>query len=120
MGKFYKILFLFLAVLLSNNLKSQTTLTPGQLAITGFNYDDPDQFSFVLLTNTTTGTVINFTDNGWLAAGSFRSGEGTCTWTSTSNLTCGTEVTITATVASTGTVSANSINFSMNLKSFKR
>ncbi|AUP79185.1 T9SS type A sorting domain-containing protein [Flavivirga eckloniae] len=73
----------------------QTILTAGDIAITGFNSDNPDQFSFVLLTDVTNSTTINFTDNGWLSTSSFRAGEGTITWTATSDLPCGIEIIIT-------------------------
>ena len=45
-----KILFLFfLALFYSNLTNAQTTLAAGDLAIIGFNGDNPDQFAFVLL-----------------------------------------------------------------------
>ena len=70
----------------------QTTLSAGEVVITGFNSDNPDQFSFVLLTDVTNTTEIKFTDNGWFAGGGFRNNEGTLTWTATSDLPCGTEI----------------------------
>lgn len=73
----------------------QTTLSVGDIAITGVNTQNPDQFSFVLLTDVTAGTTINFTDKGWLATGSFRSGEGVVSWTATAATSCGTEIIIT-------------------------
>lgn len=80
----------------------QTTLSAGDIGITGANADNPDQFSFVLLTNVVAGTEINFTDCGWLASGGFRNynaddgsiAEGIITWTATSDLPCGTEIII--------------------------
>lgn len=69
-----------------------TTLVAGDIAIIGINTDDADQFSFVLLTNITASTQINFTDNGWLSSGAFRTGEGTMTWTASSDLCAGTVV----------------------------
>lgn len=80
----------------------QTTLSAGDIGITGANADNPDQFSFVLLADVVSGTEINFTDCGWLAAGGFRGyndvdgsiAEGIITWTATSDLTCGTEIII--------------------------
>ena len=42
---------------------------------------DPDEFAFVPLVDLTLGTVIKFTDNGWYAAGGFRSNEGIVTYT---------------------------------------
>ena len=71
------------------------TLSAGDIAFTGFNYDNPDQFSFLALTDIPTGTVINFTDNGWTAAGAFRANEGVWTASFTSDVSCGTEVVIT-------------------------
>lgn len=73
---------------------SQTTLSEGDIAITGFNSDFGDQFSFVLLTDITTTTQIKFTDNGWMSSGTFRTGEGVLNWTANQDLTCGTEIII--------------------------
>lgn len=67
-----------------------TTLTAGDVAIIGYNADDPDQFAFVLLVNISIGTQINFTDNGWLSSGGFRTGEGTLTWIASTDLCAGT------------------------------
>ncbi len=53
---------------------------PGGIAIIGFNFDDPNQFTFVCLADIPAGTEIRFTDNGWLSAGGFRSGEGILSW----------------------------------------
>ena len=74
----------------------QSTLSAGDIAITGFNSDNPDQFTFVLLTDILATTQIKFTDNGWqTSTTSFRTGEGTLIWTATTDLNCGTEITIT-------------------------
>ncbi len=76
----------------------QTTLGAGDIAITGVHSDNPDSFSFVLLTDVVSGTAINFTDLGWeSSSGSFYTtvNEGVVTWTAASNLTCGTEIIIT-------------------------
>ena len=40
------------------------------------------------------GTVINFTDNGWRAAGGFRSGEGTVTYTASAAMAAGSVITL--------------------------
>ena len=77
----------------------QTTLAAGDIAITGVNSDGTDEFSFVLLKDIVSGTVINFTDNGWQNTGNFRriSGnltEGILTWVATTDFSCGTEITI--------------------------
>lgn len=106
----------------------QTTLFEGDIAITGVNSDNPDQFSFVLLTDVLNTTVIHFTDCGWVATGGFRNynpvngriGEGIITWTATSNLSCGTEIVIGETAtgsnvysATTGTASETDNNFAL-------
>ena len=59
-----------------------TTLTAGDIALIGYSADAGGKsFSFVLLQAVEAGTIISFTDNGWLAAGGFRSGEGVVTYT---------------------------------------
>ena len=95
----------FLAITVSTTVKSQTTLVTGDIAFTGYHSGavGTDAFSFVILVPTTTGTVINFTDNAWLNPGIFRSGEQTITWTSGSNLVAGTEITIQGPSAGAGT-----------------
>lgn len=56
---------------------AQTPLGAGDIAFTGYNSDNPDDFSFVLLKDVQAGTTITFTDRGWQAAGGFRPGEST-------------------------------------------
>ncbi len=112
-----KLLLVF--VLFSTTVFSQTSLSPGDIAITGFTADNPDQISFVLLTDVSASTAINFTDNGWLSTGGFRvngagnTNEGVLEWTATSDLTCGTEITITTTTATAGTVSITDTPFGL-------
>ncbi len=100
-----KITFIIITLLTINISFGQTTLTEGDIAITGVIADNPDEFSFVLLTDVLTGTTIHFTDNGWLVTGGFRTpgAEGIVTWTATSDLLCGTEIVI----ADTGSVTPN-------------
>ncbi|MEO0869032.1 MAG: hypothetical protein AAFY17_11410, partial [Cyanobacteria bacterium J06642_11] len=69
-----------------------TTLSAGDIAIVGFNFDNPDEFAFVSLVDLEAGTEINFTDNGWQAAGTFRATEGTFTWTAPTDIAAGTVV----------------------------
>ncbi|NJN30704.1 MAG: Hint domain-containing protein [Synechococcales cyanobacterium RM1_1_8] len=71
-----------------------TTLTPGDIAIIGINADNPDNFSFVVLTAIDAGTQIVFTDNGVFSDGSFRAGENTITYTAPSDLAFGTVVSL--------------------------
>jgi len=99
----------FVLLIFSSSLKSQTTLITGDIAITGYNADTPDQFTFVLIKDVVASTTITYTDNGWLAAGGFRSGEGTRTLTFTSAATAGTEfkvenTTVTSSTGATATV----------------
>ena len=68
--------------------QAQTVLLPGDVIVTGLNSsptpnvpDDRDSFSFAPLVDLAAGTQIQFTDNGWLAAGGFRDKEGTITYT---------------------------------------
>ena len=67
-----------------------TTLSAGDIAIVGFNFDNPDEFAFTPLVDIGAGTEINFTDNGWQAAGTFRATEGTFTWTAPTDIAAGT------------------------------
>lgn len=97
--------FLFLSTFINNQVKAQTTLVAGDIAFTGYisSHATTDAFSFVLLTNITSGTVINFTDNGWLSTNVFRTGEQTVTWTSSTALTAGTEIMISGPAAGAAT-----------------
>ena len=45
-----------------------TVLTAGDLAIVQYNSGTTDSFTFVFARDVEAGTVVNFTDNGWLAA----------------------------------------------------
>ncbi len=100
-GKFLPIFLLF--SLLNSSIKAQTTLVAGDIAFTGYIASHPttDAFSFVLLKAVTAGTVINFTDNGWLSTNVFRAGEQTVTWTSSTALAAGSEITISGLSAGT-------------------
>src|SRR6476661_445657 len=72
-----------------------TILSIGDIAIVQYNSAGTDAFTFVVLRDVEAGTAINFTDNGWLAAGGFRPGEGTVTYTAPTAITAGTVVTLT-------------------------
>ncbi|PSJ60564.1 calcium-binding protein [Kumtagia ephedrae] len=73
-----------------------TTLAAGDIAVVNYNADDPDTFAFVLLRDIEAGTTINFTDNGWKAAGGFLASEGTTTYTAGADVAAGTVIEITA------------------------
>ncbi|WP_380787019.1 Calx-beta domain-containing protein [Sphingomonas sp. R86521] len=66
----------------------------GDIAVVGFGADTGvKSFSFVILADLA-GQTINFTDNGWLAAGGFRAGEGVVSYTVPAGTAIGTVVTI--------------------------
>jgi hypothetical protein len=102
-----KITYIIILLLTTNFGYGQTILSAGDIAITGVNSSNPDQFSFVILNDILNNTKINFTDLGWQSSGVFNtpanggSNEGVVTWTATSDLPCGTEIIITNTGSST-------------------
>ena len=56
-------------------------LNPGDMALIGYASDTAGKsFAFVLLRDVDAATTLNFTDNGWLTAGGFRTGEGVVSW----------------------------------------
>ena len=65
----------FFFILVSALTAKAQTLSPGDIAIVGFNFDNTDQIAFVALTEIPSGTEIKFTDDGWLSTGSFRGSE---------------------------------------------
>lgn len=70
---------------------------PGSIAIVSYGTDSGTNgkyFSFVLLDPTLRGQTITFTDNGWLAAGGFRAGEGIQSFTVPADAPIGTVYTI--------------------------
>jgi hypothetical protein len=81
---------------------AQTVLTPGDIAVIGFNGDDPDVIRFVNLTAIAAGTQVKFTDNGWNGT-ALTTAEGTDTWTAATDFAVGTVHTLTPTTISLGT-----------------
>ena len=70
------------------------TLSAGDIAIVQYNADGGEILKFLALEDIPAGEQLNFTDNGWFASGSFRTGEGGSTWTSpVGGIACGTVVT---------------------------
>ncbi|MDR4516506.1 MAG: ExeM/NucH family extracellular endonuclease [Nitrosomonas sp.] len=69
-----------------------TVLSAGDIAIIGFNFDNPDEFAFVSLVDLEVGTEIKFTDNGWLSTNAFRSTEGTFSWIAPAPVSAGTVI----------------------------
>ena len=83
------LVFLFAGI---SNLTAQTTFAAGEIAITGYQADTPDKVSLLFLKAVDAGTTFTVTDNGWMASGSFRTGEGVQLISITQALPCGTEV----------------------------
>ena len=81
---------------------AQTTLTAGDIAVIGYNYDNPDQFLFVNLVDLVSGTQIKFTDNGWNGT-ALTTTEGTDTWTASTSFTKGSVISMTPTSMSFST-----------------
>jgi hypothetical protein len=78
-----------------------TTPVIGDIAIVGYSSDTTaaaggaaKSFSFVVLNTAIAGETINYTDNGWLAAGGFRTGEGFGTVVIPVNVTLGQVITV--------------------------
>lgn len=109
--------FVFMAIVFSTiGLNAQTTLGPGDLGITGFNSDNPDEVALVALTDLAPTTEIRITDNGWKADNTFRTGEGFMVIQLNQEVACGTTLLLTAsdiqnlsTLVSVGSVSGTSI-----------
>ena len=98
MKKIATIVLSFLAIFAS----AQTVLTPGDIAVIGFNGDDPDVIKFVNLVNVAAGTQVKFTDNAWSGT-ALATAEGTDTWTASSDFLAGTVHTLTPTTVALGT-----------------
>lgn len=64
----------------------------GDIAIIGYQSDNPDRIAFVVLTQVASGETIRFTDSGWMVSGSFRANEGGIAFTAAANLSPGTVV----------------------------
>jgi len=79
-------------VLFSNNTYGQ--LSAGDIAFLQYNADGTGTtIRFVALVDIPDGEIIYFTDNGWKSSGTFRTGEGTVTWTAPpGGVSCGTVV----------------------------
>ena len=70
-----------------------TSLAAGDIAIVGYDADNPDDFALVVLRDIEAGTAISFTDNGWSSSGNaLRTSEGTYTYTAPTAVAAGTVV----------------------------
>jgi hypothetical protein len=86
-----------LAVALLAAAAQASALSPGDIAVIGFNSDGDDNFAWVALADIAPSTVINFTDSSWQGS-AFRPTEhldagGPLTWSSGSTLAAGSVVT---------------------------
>ena len=75
-------------------VSSAFALSPGDIAIIGFNFDTSENasFSWVALTNIPPSHEVFFTDNGWMD-GEWRANEGIYLWSNSSTLSAGSVVT---------------------------
>jgi hypothetical protein len=94
-----------------------STLAAGDVALVAINSANPDKFSLVFLKDVAANVAINFTDNGFTATTTTRTGEGFLTYTVPSGgHAAGTVITWTngMTITGTGWSSAAPTNFSFN------
>jgi lamin tail-like protein/type IX secretion system substrate protein len=90
-----KMAYLFILLFaFSQTTFGQTVLSAGDIAITGVNMDNPDEISIVFLVDIEIGTEIKFTDNGWKADNTWRTGEGIHVWTASTTYSAGEEIVI--------------------------
>jgi hypothetical protein len=133
-------IFMLVLMLSGLGVKAQTSLSVGDIAFAGYiSADDAgvtqdDAFSFILMKDIQANTEIYFTDLGWTDNNAFQEvdpcgpftgsyDDGIIKWTATSDLTCGTQITIqckTLLTANTGTVTgeqstANNIFYYIDL-----
>lgn len=93
-----------------------SSLSQGDLAILAFGTTTTDKFAFVLLKDINTGTIINFTDNGFSSTSTGRTGEGFLTYTAPTAICAGTVITWIngQSIVGTGWSSNNPTNFAFN------
>jgi uncharacterized protein len=113
-----KIITLFTIIVCFTSAKSfaQTTLSVGDISIIGFNANAPDNFVFVSWVPLQNGTIIKFTDNGFLstasatAASNGRGGENFVLWQNNTGNTiaAGTVIKIEGITTTLGTAIAGS------------
>ena len=80
-----------------------TSLAAGDIALVGYDADNPDDFAFVILRDVEAGTTITFTDNGWSSStNTLLTSEGSFTYTAPTALAAGTVIHPTADSAAGG------------------
>jgi hypothetical protein len=92
----------------TTEVDNTTVLQPGDIAFIAYATDAPDRFAFVTFVGINANTQITFTDNGWKADNTWRTGENTGTWTAPlGGITAGSVIQIEGTtVTGGGTMSA--------------
>ena len=90
-------------------------LQEGDIAILQINSATPDRLAFITFVELNPGTVINFTDNGFISATTVRTGEGFLTYTAPATIPAGTVISWVngMTIAGTGWNSNNPSNFAL-------
>jgi autotransporter-associated beta strand protein len=71
-----------LAAFASTSLLSAAhgAINAGDVAIIGYDSTNPDEFRIVFLSSVSANDVVNFTDNGWINTGAFRTTENSLTY----------------------------------------
>ncbi len=77
-------------------------INTGDIALIGYQSDDPDSLAFVTLAPINAGEIIRFTDSGWIASGSFRANEGGIQYTFPAATPAGTVVSMAGPFTSAG------------------
>ncbi len=75
---------------------ARAAVAVGDIAVIGYQADDPDAIAFVTLAPISAGESIRFTDSGWQAGGGFRANEGGVEYTFSANTPAGTVVSMTS------------------------
>jgi Secretion system C-terminal sorting domain len=109
----YLIPILALIIFSKNEINAQTTLSAGDMAVVGYNYDNsPQQIAIVTFVDIAAGTTIYISDYGYDEATSTfgttsvaNNTEGAITWTTTSSIAKGTLIPFTITSGTTPSVS---------------
>ncbi|MEM9479165.1 MAG: hypothetical protein AAGA58_05815 [Verrucomicrobiota bacterium] len=118
MSKTSQIIQIAVVSIISHSVANATlTFSRGEIVFTGYNSDNPDEVAFFTVSEISDGASINFTDNGWLSSGGFRTGEGVITWENNTGQTisAGTEIILTgSSSASVGGLSSTSGSFSLS------
>jgi len=111
-----KTLSVALAVTFVALSQAGAAISAGDLAFIGANCSTTDGLGILVLRDLALNDTFTITDNGWLAAGGFRTGEGTLVYTAPGAVAAGTVLTWTngQNITGTGWSSNNPSNFALN------